>query len=62
MTSEGRGGCRGLLLELDAADAQGDRREHEIQDAEAQDESDALTGRHGDGHSYLTGQVRSGVL
>jgi hypothetical protein len=29
-------------LELDAADAQSDGREHEIQDAEAQDESGTL--------------------
>jgi len=30
------------LLEADAADAERDRGEHEIQDAEAQDESGAL--------------------
>ena len=39
---------RGPLLESDAADAERDGREDEIQDTKAQDESGALSVRHGD--------------
>ena len=47
-TAIGPARCRGPLLEFGPADAQRDRRENEIQDSEAHDESNALACRHGD--------------
>jgi hypothetical protein len=46
-------------LELEPADPEGDRREHEIHDAEGEDEAEALRGRHGDaGTPRRCGSIR----